>query len=465
MQVKADAQLLREYARQGSEAAFGEIVARYTDLVYATALRQAGSADLAKDIAQSVFTDLARKAASLSGTFKENETIVGWLYRSTRFAVSKHLRAEHRRRIRESLAMQEFDHAAATSPDWERVRPKLDEALADLGEEDRQAMLLRFFQNQNFQTIGAALGISDDTAQKRVGRALEKLRAGLARHGITTTAALLSTVLSANAMQTAPAGLAAKLAGASLASTTVPTATTLIIMTLASKTGIIATGIAVGLAVWLTAEHHSLNRLQKENAALSQQLSQRRAQPVPLTMPKAGGGNTDGELNKLRREHAELLKLRGEVGVLRAAVGKDRVELSAAQAEKAKIEAYQKAEAIGISSVNFLKYTGLASMMYANEHGGLYVTNLGQIPITEFGGSESGVDTNSFEFYSYDAPVTTNTPNHFFYAREQQSRKVGDDQWNRAYLFKDGSVQVAVSSDGNFDQWEKDWIQSHETNK
>ena len=336
MQAKADAQLLREYARQGSEAAFGEIVARYTDLVYSAVLRQVGSATLAEEVAQSVFTDLARKAPSLAGRLEENGTIVGWLFRSSRYAVSKHLRAEHRRHNRESQAMQNFDPSSATSPDWERVRPVLDEALADLSEEDRQAMLLRFFQNQGFQAVGAALGISDDAAQKRVGRALEKLRARLARQGITTTASLLSAVLSANAIQTAPAGLAAKLAGASLAGAAAKTGTTLTIMTLTSfKTGIVATGIAAGLAVWLVAEHRALNRLQGENAALRQQISQS-AQPPASPQPTLTLNADSDELQRLRREHDELLRLRGEVGVLRGTMEKKQTELAAAQSENAK---------------------------------------------------------------------------------------------------------------------------------
>jgi len=80
MQGKSDSQLLREYAENGSEAAFSEIVARYTDLVYSSAVRQVGSPDLARDVAQSVFTDLARKAGSLARKLKENDTLMGWLY-------------------------------------------------------------------------------------------------------------------------------------------------------------------------------------------------------------------------------------------------------------------------------------------------------------------------------------------------------------------------------------------------
>jgi len=85
MQGKSDSQLLREYAENGSEAAFSEIVARYTDLVYSSAVRQVGSPDLARDVAQSVFIDLARKAGSLARKLKENDTLIGWLYRGTRY--------------------------------------------------------------------------------------------------------------------------------------------------------------------------------------------------------------------------------------------------------------------------------------------------------------------------------------------------------------------------------------------
>jgi RNA polymerase sigma factor (sigma-70 family) len=457
MQAKADAQLLREYARQGSEAAFGEIVARYTDLVYSAVLRQVGSATLAEDVAQSVFTDLARKAAALAGTLQENGTIAGWLYRSSRYAVSKHLRAEHRRHTRESQAMQDFDPASATSPDWERVRPVLDEALADLSEEDRQAMLLRFFQNQRFQAVGAALGISDDAAQKKVGRALEKLRAQLARHGITTTAAMLSAVLSTNAIQTAPAGLAARLAGASLAGAAAKSGTTLTIMTLTSyKTGIVATGIAAVLAVWLAAEHRSLARLQEENAVLRQQISQMGQPPQPAVPLQAASD----ELEKLRREHVELLRLRGEIGVLRDTKEKKQSELATARSENAQMVAIMKAEAIRSVTINALKQVGTASHMYAGDNGNMLPTNMGQIQgllaSVDFG---SGVGTNSFEFYDYGQPLPTSATPYFFFAREKQARQLPNGRWSRMYLLVDGSVQEAGSDNGNFDTWEKEWIQ------
>jgi RNA polymerase sigma factor (sigma-70 family) len=459
MQARADAHLLRDYVNQGSEAAFGEIVARYTDLIYSTVLRQTRSSDLAEEIAQSVFTDLARKAPLLARKLDPDGTIVGWVYRSSRFALSKQLRAAHRRRIRESQAMQDFDSVSAASPDWERVRPVLDEALAELGEDDRQAMLLRFFQNQGFQAVGSALGISGDAAQKRVARALEKLRARMARHGITTTASMLSAVLSTNAIETAPAGLAARLAGSSLAGAAAKTGAALTLMTLTSfKTGIVATGIATAMAVWLAAEHRSLDRLREENAALREEINPR-SQPPP-SMPVALGPDSDA-LERARREHAELLRLRGEVGVLRDGMERKQGELAAADSVNANMVAAAKAQATRALTINTLKQVGLACYGYANNNSNTFPTSFGQLQDRLAGlGSPSGVGTNAFEFYDYGQPLTTTNAPYLMLAREKQPRQLADGTWSRMYLLADGSVQEASPEDGDFDAWEKAWIQN-----
>src|ERR1044071_894329 len=121
MAAKSDAQLLGEYAQRGSEPAFGEIVARHSSLVYSAALRQAGSPDLARDITQSVFTDLARKAPSLARRLKPDASLVGWLYRGTRYATLTLLRNERRRRERERQAMEQSNSSTEASADWECI--------------------------------------------------------------------------------------------------------------------------------------------------------------------------------------------------------------------------------------------------------------------------------------------------------------------------------------------------------
>src|SRR5579872_1822900 len=123
MPEKSDVQLLRDYAEHGNEAAFREIVARHADLIYSSALRQATSPDLARDVAQSVFTDLARKAQPLTKSLDENASILGWLFRSTRFAALNQLRDDRRRQTRERQVMEIINPASEPVPEWEHLRP------------------------------------------------------------------------------------------------------------------------------------------------------------------------------------------------------------------------------------------------------------------------------------------------------------------------------------------------------
>src|SRR5215471_3752961 len=201
--MTSDAQLLRSYADSRSEDAFAELVRRHLNVVYSTALRRVnGDAHLAQDVTQSVFTDLARKAASLS----HRPVLTGWLYTSAHFAAAKAVRAESRRRTREQEAqtMNTLLTEAADTSDWPRLQSILEEAMHELKEAEREAILLRFFENRQHGDIGARLGVSENTARMRIERALAKLRAHLVRRGLTTTTGALSAAISANAVQLAP---------------------------------------------------------------------------------------------------------------------------------------------------------------------------------------------------------------------------------------------------------------------
>jgi RNA polymerase sigma factor (sigma-70 family) len=211
-----DAQLLRQFTDEGSQAALAELVRRRIDFVYATALRQVGGdAHLAQDVTQSVFLALARSARSLA----RRQVLTGWLYTTTRFLAAKAVRAHRRWRVREqeSHAMNEISRQGAPEPEWDRLRPVLDEAMHELSERDREAILLRYFEGRAFAEVGAACGVNENSARMRVERALEKLRRRLARRGITSTAAALGAALAAQPVVTAPVGLAAAVSGAAVA--------------------------------------------------------------------------------------------------------------------------------------------------------------------------------------------------------------------------------------------------------
>jgi RNA polymerase sigma factor (sigma-70 family) len=243
--------LFAEYVRTGSETAFRELVTRYVDLVYSTALRMVeGDTHRAEDVAQVVFVDLARAARTLSSEVM----LGGWLHRHTCFVAAKTMRGERRRQSRERQAVEMNALQDNPGVNFSLVAPILDEAINELGEADRTAVLLRFFEQHDFHAVGEALGSNEDAARMRVTRALNKLQGLLKRRGVTTSAATLSVVLSANAVQAAPAGLAATLTSASLAGVAMGTGTTLALLKLMAVTklqlGIICSlVVAVGTLV------------------------------------------------------------------------------------------------------------------------------------------------------------------------------------------------------------------------
>jgi len=273
-----DTALLRRYAEDRSEAAFAELVRRHLNLVYAVALRQCGGdAHLAQDVAQRVFTDLARKAAALAS----RPVLSGWLHRATQFAATDVVRAERRRRIREQEAhtMQELTRRPGAEPDWDRLRPVLDQAVNELGERDRDAVMLRFIEGRAFADIGAVLRLSEDAARMRVDRALDKLRELLAKRGITSTSAALAVVLAEQAGVAAPTGLAASVTGAALAGATTAGAPAAILAAFfMNKTTVaLTTAALVGVGSAVYAINQNL-RAEAALAALAQERDTARIQ-------------------------------------------------------------------------------------------------------------------------------------------------------------------------------------------
>jgi RNA polymerase sigma factor (sigma-70 family) len=208
-----DRSLLRIFVDRRDEQAFAELVRRHIDMVYSAARRQVHDAADAEDVTQSVFAALATKARQIRG----NEALAGWLLVATRFAALNALRADGRRRHREreAAAMKHEAHVDQ-SPAWDAIRPLLDAAMANLKQEDRDAITLRHFKNQSINEVAAALGISQPAAQKRVGRAVERLRAAMARNGVIVAPGALISVVGDHVLGSAPEYLAARVAHGAL---------------------------------------------------------------------------------------------------------------------------------------------------------------------------------------------------------------------------------------------------------
>ena len=221
-----DDKLLARYAREGSEAAFGQLVARHLTLVYSTCLRDTGSPSQAEDAAQVVFLILARKAKSL----RTGPSLAGWLYKAARFVAKDVRRQEARRRLREEAVMHELTQGQeASAPEWDPVEPLLNDALSALKPGEREAVLLRFPEGNSLAETGAALGLSEDAARMRVTRAVEKMRRHLTAHRAAVTGLVLTGLLASDAARPVPANAAAITQATLQALSTGPTANVLLL--------------------------------------------------------------------------------------------------------------------------------------------------------------------------------------------------------------------------------------------
>jgi RNA polymerase sigma factor (sigma-70 family) len=208
-----DMELLARYRQRHAEDAFAELVQRHLGLVHSAALRQVRIPHLAEEVAQSTFIKLARHAGQLA----PDTLLTAWLYQVTRREAIDVIRRDARRQLREQVAT-EMNAMNATTADWAHIEPLLDEAMHALDETDRTAVLLRYFENKSLREVGATLGTSENAAQKRLARAVERLREFFAKRGVTVGASGLVVVISANAIQVAPVGLGAAIATSALGS-------------------------------------------------------------------------------------------------------------------------------------------------------------------------------------------------------------------------------------------------------
>jgi len=247
MQATDDQALLREYATSRSDAAFQALVTKYVHLVHSAAMRQMRDPHLAEEVTQAVFIILARKAARLS----EATVLSGWLFKTTRFvAIAQTRMAARRRQYEQESTMQSDGTVSALDSAWEQISPLLDEALTGLGQNDRQAVLLRYFEDKSLAEVGASFGVGQDAARMRVNRAIDKLRRFFSKRGLLFTTGVIAGTISSHAVRAAPVALAKSVTAVAVAQGSAAAASTL---TLAESTMKMIAWMKLKSAIGMTA--------------------------------------------------------------------------------------------------------------------------------------------------------------------------------------------------------------------
>ena len=290
-------------------------------------------AHLAEDVTQGVFLALAQSAAQLV----DHPVLSGWLHRTAQNLAAKIIRTDVRRRAREQEAVAMTEMLSTESDaHWEQIAPYLDAALGELNEQERDTLLLRYFERKSAREMAQTLGVSDEAAQKRVSRAVERLRELFAKRGIAVGTGGLVVVLTANAVQAAPAGMvaaissAAALAGTTVAASTITTATKVIAMTTLQKAAVTAALVVVaGAGIYEARQASQLRQTSEaQRAELVREIQRLQSERDGLAsrVPLAAGisKNTNGTSDELLRLRAEVTRLRNEASATTAEIKNTR---------------------------------------------------------------------------------------------------------------------------------------------
>jgi RNA polymerase sigma factor (sigma-70 family) len=466
--MKSDSELLREYVRARSEEAFRDLVSRYTDLAFSAALRETnGDAHIAKDVTQAVFVSVARKAAALVG----HTSIAGWIYTSVRYEARNIGRANRRRQNHEQEAhtMNQLLQSSGEEADWTQLMPVLDDGMHSLNDSDRHAIVLRFFERRRFGEVAQILGLSEDAARKRIERAIERLRVVLTKSGVPLSVAGLAEALEANAVAAAPVGIAAAISGAAAgivptASLTLPIFKAMIL----SKTNVAAGLCLAALSGGLVMQTRQANKLRSENEALRQQPTQIESAPTE----NAGANTTKPSADS--EEHRELLRLRGEVGVLRTKLASANAPKNAEKKLPQDVLWEEKPEnQESIRRMNHAQGVMLGFFNYASEHDGELPTNFSQAAESVSSALKSnsrGADadlptndlyqaaTNRFEIV-YRGRLEQARDPATIVLREKEAWQAPDGTWHRTYGFGDGHTEIHRAPNGDFEPWEQAHMQ------
>jgi hypothetical protein len=346
--------------------------------------------------------------------------------------------------------------------DWEHIAPHLDAALIELSEPDRDALLLRYFERKSAREMAHTLGTSEEAAQKRVNRAVERLRECFARRGVTVGASGLAVVISTHAIQAAPAGLAiaistaATLTGTTLATTAAATALKTIAMTTLKKT-LIATLVVASIATPLVVYTKSAAKQRAAEASLRQQgdeLTDQQAEHERLSGLAGSTANAKDRSADLARLRAEAEALRKQTNTLprvraenrRLQAAADLPDVEPSEAEKQEVNVKMTAS----------KNWAIASFLYSRKNQGQFPPTIEQAAAFYPGKGSAATNSTTDQFeVVYQGSLTALTkPQDVIVVRQKEALPYGN-RWAKVYGYGDGHVEMHVQAESDFDAWEK----------
>ena len=160
---------------EGSERAFELLYERHYWMVYRVAYRLSGTKEDAQDIAQEVFVRTARHLKTYQGKAK----FTTWLYRTTMNAAIDWRRKVARRREGAEKYYREAEPIDAVDSDSSQVL----EALDTLSHQEREAIVLVFYEDMTHREAAEVLGRKEGTVSWRIYQAKRKLKKYLQQDG------------------------------------------------------------------------------------------------------------------------------------------------------------------------------------------------------------------------------------------------------------------------------------------
>jgi len=274
---------LKTYAENRDETSFRALVDQHLGMVFGTAVRRTGDRSLSEEIAQNVFTALAKKA----GEIRAAAALPAWLHRATILECSKAIRGESRRKKR----MEKLIEINALEGDglavWKHAASDLDEAVDELPAADREILFQRFYEDKSFREIAKSSGKSEAASQKQASRALQKLAELMRGRGFAVPSVVLAAGFAQEISQAAPANLAASISTSALA-----TAGTSVAVATATKSGILAamsfsksTAVGISVALLFVATFSGAGYLSGRASAKAEKLANAKAPEKSTSLP------------------------------------------------------------------------------------------------------------------------------------------------------------------------------------